>query len=123
MERKKKFKKAGRHAYHKKKSFGVEGEILRVRTPRGNEVIGVVDVRLGMGKSRIKCFDGKERICKVPGAKKRRLWVRSGDTVIIEPWEFGGDAKANIIYKYKPAEVNWLKKKGFFKEIEEVEEF
>ena len=123
MERKKKFKKAGRHAYQKKKSFGEEGEILRVKTPRGKEVLGVVDVRLGMGKSRIKCFDGKERLCKVPGAKKRRLWVRPGDTIIIEPWEFGGDTRGNIIYKYKPAEVNWLKKKGFLKDMEDVEEF
>jgi translation initiation factor 1A len=123
VERKKKFKKSGRHSYQKNKSFGAEGEVLRVKTPRGTEVIGIVDVRLGMGKSRIKCFDGKERLCKVPGAKKRRLWVRSGDVVIVEPWEFGGDKKANIIYKYRPVEVSWLKKRGFFKELEEVEEF
>jgi translation initiation factor 1A len=123
MERNKKFKKKARHAYQKNKSFGEAGEILRVKTPRGVEVMGIVEIRLGMGKSRIRCFDGKERICKVPGAKKRRLWVRPGDTVIVEPWEFGGDAKGNIIYKYKPVEVTWLKKRGFFKEVEEVEEF
>ncbi len=123
MERKKKFKKQSRHSYQRKKTFGEEGEVLRVKTPRGREVMGIVDIRLGMGKSRIRCFDGKERICKVPGAKKRRLWVRPNDTVIVEPWEFGGDAKGNIIYKYRPIEVSWLKKKGFFKEIEEVEEF
>jgi len=123
VERKKKFKKQSRHAYQKKRSFGTEGEILRVKTPRGLQTIGIVDVRLGMGKSRIRCFDGKERICKVPGAKKRRLWVRPGDVILIEPWEFGGDKKGNIIYKYRPVEVSWLKKHGFFKEIEEVEEF
>ena len=123
MERKKKFKKQSRHSYQRKKTFGEEGEVLRVKTPRGREVMGIVDIRLGMGKSRIRCFDGKERICKVPGAKKRRLWVRPNDTVIVEPWEFGGDAKGNIIYKYRPIEVSSLKKKGFFKEIEEVEEF
>ncbi|MBT3941008.1 translation initiation factor eIF-1A [Candidatus Woesearchaeota archaeon] len=123
MERKKKFKKQGRHAYQKKKAFGEEGEVLRVKTPKGREVLGVVDIRLGMGKSRIKCFDSKERICKVPGAKKRRLWVRSGDTVIVEPWEFGGDEKGNIVYKYRPVEVAWLRKKGLLKEIEDIEEF
>jgi translation initiation factor 1A len=123
MERNKKLKKRARHAYQKKKAFGEEGEVLRVRTPRGREVIGIVDVRLGMGKSRVRCFDGKERLCKVPGAKKRRLWVRPGDTIILEPWEIEGDRKANIIYKYRPIEVSWLKKHGFFKEIEDVEEF
>ena len=100
MERKKKFKKQSRHSYQKKTAFGTEGEILRVRTPKGVEVMGIVDIRLGMGKSRIRCFDGKERICKVPGAKKRRLWVRPGDTILIEPWEYGGDAKGNIVYKF-----------------------
>jgi len=123
MERKKKFKKQTRHAYQKDKTFDTEGEVLRVRTPREQQVIGVVDVRLGMGKSRIKCFDGKERLCKVPGAKKRRLWVRPGDTVLVEPWEYGGEDKGNIVYKYRPVEVAWLKKKGFFKDIEEIEEF
>lgn len=123
MERKKKFKKQSRHAYQKKKSFGEDGEVLRVRTPRSNQVIGIVDVRLGMGKSRIRCFDGKERLCKVPGALKRRLWVRPGDTVLVEPWEIEGDKKGNIVYKYRPVEVRWLKNKGFFKEIEQIEEF
>jgi hypothetical protein len=54
VESKKKHKKRGRHAYDKTD----EG---RVRLPKGNEMFGIVDIRLGMGKSRIRCADGKER--------------------------------------------------------------
>ena len=123
MERKKKFKKKSRHSYEKNRSFNSEGDVLRVKTPRGIEVIGVVETRLGMGKSSIKCADGKVRLCRVPGAKKRRLWVRPGDVVLIEPWEFEGDKKGNIVYKYKPMEIIWLKNHGYFKEEEIIEEF
>ena len=56
------------------------------RLPKGNEMFGIVDTRLGMGKSRIRCADGKERLGRIPGALKRRLWVRPGNIVIIEPW-------------------------------------
>ncbi len=121
MQRKKKFKKAGRHAYNRKAP--VEGETFRVRTPREKQLLGIVDIRLGYGKSRVRCTDGKTRICKVPGALKRRLWVRPGDTVLIEPWELEGEKKANILYKYRPHEAAWLKRNDYLKDLLEQEEF
>lgn len=72
---------------------------------------------------RVKCLDGKTRMCRVPGRMKRRLWVREGDVVIVEPWELGGDEKGDLVYKYRPNQVQWLKKKGILKQIEEFEEF
>ncbi len=117
-ERHKKHRKAARHAYSKPSS-----EQERVRLPRSKEVIGIVETRLGMGKSRIRCTDGKTRICKVPGAKKRRLWVRPNDVVLVEPWEFEGDKKGNIVYKYRKTQVNWLRGKGHLKDLLEKEEF
>ena len=66
----------------------------------------------------VKCLDGKERNCRIPGGRRRRLWIRPGDTLIVQPWEHEGDKKADIFLKYTPAQVNWLKKKGFIKEIE-----
>ena len=98
-------------------------EIVRVKTPRGNQVFGTIEQRLGGSKMRVRCLDGKNRLCRVPGRMKRRLWVREGDTVLVEPWELGGDEKGDIIYKYRPNQVNWLKKRGLIKEIEDLEEF
>jgi len=106
---------------NKPKTFGpgAPGEqvVTRVRTPRDKEVIGVVDQRVGANRMLVKCFDDKERNCRIPGSLRRRLWIRPGDTVIVKPWEFDGDKKGDVLFKYTPAAVDWLKKKGFIKEV------
>ena len=97
-----------------------EQPLLRVRLPQGKEILGIVQQRLGASRMRISCLDGKERICRIPGRLRRRLWVREGNVVIVEPWELGGDKSGDVVYKYRSkAEVNFLKKKGYLKNIEE----
>ena len=101
-----------------------EGEMLfRVRTPRGREVIGILNQRLGGSRMRVVCLDGKTRICRIPGRLKRKLWVREGDVLLVEPWELGGEDKGDVVYKYKPTQVAWLKKKGYLKDLKAEEEF
>jgi len=97
--------------------FQPEQVITRVKTPRDNQVLGVVEQRVGANRMIVKCFDGKERNCRIPGARRRKLWIRAGDIVIVEPWEFEGDKRADVLYKYRPAEIEWLKRKGFIKDI------
>lgn len=94
------------------------GEVVRIRTPRRREVLGILDQRLGASRMRIRCMDGKTRICRVPGRLKRRLWLREGDIVLVEPWEFQPDEKGDILYKYSKAAVQWLQKRGFLKTAE-----
>ena len=101
----------------------IQEEIRRVRLPRGKQVIGVVDQRLGGSRMRVRCFDGKTRICRIPGRIKRRLWVREGDYLLIEPWDLGGDEKGDVVFKYRHTQVNYLKKKGLIKEMEALEDF
>ncbi len=72
---------------------------------------------------RVRCFDGKIRICRIPGRMKRKLWVREGDLVLAEPWELGGADKADIIFKYKPTQVDWLRRRGVIKEVTDTKEF
>ena len=72
---------------------------------------------------RVRCLDGKTRICRVPGRLKKKLWIREGDILLIEPWVLGGDEKGDVIFKYKPNQVDWLKKNGHLKEVEDFEEF
>ena len=98
-------------------------EVFRVKLPRGKETFGVLEQRLGGSRMRVRCMDGKTRICRVPGRLKKKLWVREGDILLIEPWLLGGDAKGDVIYKYKNNQVDWLKKNGHLKEMEEYEEF
>ncbi|HLC52198.1 MAG TPA: translation initiation factor eIF-1A [Candidatus Nanoarchaeia archaeon] len=97
-----------------------EPTTIRVRIPRGKELLGIVKQRLGGSRMRVLCLDGKERICRIPGRLRRALWVRENDVVLVEPWELGGDEKADVIYKYKgKAEIEFLKRKGYLKNLEE----
>ncbi len=88
---------------------------IRVRTPYGKEILGKVESRAGGNRMIVSCFDGKTRNCRVPGRLKRKLWIRPGDIVLVEPWEFEGDEKGDIIHTYKPAAIQWLERKGFLK--------
>ena len=98
-------------------------EIMRIKLPRDNQTFGILDQRLGGSRTRVRCLDGKTRICRIPGRLKRRLWVREGDIVIVEPWEYGGDEKGDIIFKYSKTQINYLKRKGYLKQLEEIDEF
>lgn len=99
-----------------------EEEVTRARIPRGREVIGILEQRLGGSRTRVKCLDGKSRVCRIPGRLKRKLWVREGDFVLVEPWEYDIE-KGDIVFKYKMTHVEWLRKRGYIKEIEDLEEF
>jgi len=98
-------------------------EILRMKMPRGREAFGAVEQRLGGSRMRVRCLDGKTRVCRIPGRLKRTLWVREGNIVIVEPWELGGDGKGDIIYKYTNAQMGYLKKRGLLKSLEDTDEF
>jgi len=97
--------------------------VVRVRLPKAPETLGIIEQRLGGNRMRVTCLDGKKRICRIPGRLKRRLWVRENDYCIVEPWEFTGDEKGDIVYKYTFTQVDVLRKKGHLKQFEELEEF
>ena len=95
-------------------------QVIRVRIPKSGEILGIVQQRLGGSRMRVSCLDGKERICRIPGRLRRSLWVRESNVVIIQPWELGGDTKGDVIYKYRTkAEVEFLKRKGYLKNLED----
>ena len=98
-----------------------EGEvkIARAKIPRGEEVIGIIEERLGGNKMKVKCLDGKTRNSRVPGRLKRKLWLRPGDVVLIEPWELD-KTKGDVIFKYPSNQIEWLKRNGYLK-TEETE--
>jgi translation initiation factor 1A len=98
-------------------------EIRRIKMPRGTQVFGILEQRLGGSRNKVRCLDGKTRICRIPGRLKRGLWVREGDLLLVEPWELSGDEKGDIIFKYRHTQVNYLRRKGVLKTLDEFEEF
>ena len=101
----------------------LQQEISRIKLPRGNQTLGLLEQRLGASRMRVRCLDGKTRICRIPGRLKRKLWVREEDILIVEPWEYSGEEKGDIIYKYTPTQMVFLKNKGYLKKLEDLDEF
>ena len=100
----------------------IQEEIRRVKLPRDKQVIGVVEQRLGGSRMKVRCLDGKNRICRIPGRLRKSLWVREGDHILVEPWALGGEDKGDVIFKYRPSQTAWLKRSGHLKSLD-VDEF
>lgn len=98
-------------------------DIMRVKLPSGREIFGILEQRLGGSRNRVRCLDGKTRICRIPGRLKRKLWCREGDLMLVEPWEYGGDEKGDIVFKYKPTQIEYLKKRGFLQNLDTFQDF
>jgi len=89
-------------------------ENIRVPTPNNskNEVFAVVDRILGGSRMDVKCSDGKSRIARIPGSKRRRMGrIRIGDLLIVVPWDIQ-DEKADILYRYRNSQILLLKRKN-----------
>ena len=98
-------------------------QVIRVPLPKEGQTLGILDQRLGGSRMRVRCLDGKTRVCRVPGRIKKRLWVREGDVLLIEPWELDGDKKGDVLLKYHPNQVSWLRRNGHLQGLEDLEEF
>ena len=95
----------------------MEEEIIRVRMPNKGELLGTVLSLLGGGRMEVKCDDGFNRVCRIPGRMRRKIWVRVGDLVLVQPWEVQSQERADVIWKYSKAQSAWLEKKGYLKNI------
>ncbi|MBI2547578.1 MAG: translation initiation factor eIF-1A [Candidatus Aenigmarchaeota archaeon] len=92
-----------------------EIEISRTRMPRGIEILGVVEMMLGGDKLRVKCYDGNTRICRIPGKLRKKVWIRVGDYVLVEPWSAQSNERADIVFRYTSTQANWLRRKNYIK--------
>ena len=88
---------------------------IRVRTPREGEVLGIVDEVLGASRFRVRCQDEKERICRVSGKFRRRIWVKNGDVVLVHPWDIQPEDRGDIVWRYTRTQAGWLQKRGFLR--------
>jgi len=84
---------------------------VRVRMPRGSEVLGEIVELLGASRFKISCKDGVDRVCRIPGKFRKRIKVRPGDWVIIKPWTIEPE-KGDIEWIYTRTQANWLRRKG-----------
>ncbi len=90
-------------------------EIQRVRVPEEGELLGEVIQLLGHETLRVRCSDGKIRLCRIPGRMIKKTWIKEGDIVLVAPWDFQYDTRGDIIWRYTQGQVQWLEKKGYMK--------
>jgi len=95
-----------------KKKVLSEGELNRLVLPSANDVLGVAVKLLGYDRIRVKCQDGHERLCRIRGKMKRRVWIREGDIVLVSPWDFQSDERGDLIWRYTKAQAEQLRKQG-----------
>lgn len=93
---------------------GVEGEFeVRLRLPREEEMFGVVHELMGASHMKIRCEDGKMRMCRVVGKMRKHFWIQEGDIVVVAPWTFQTkDTKGDIVWRYTKTQVFRLKREG-----------
>ena len=84
-------------------------EQIRVYQPQEGELLGVVIRILGGNHIEVMSSDGFRRTIRIPGKIRRRVWVRSNDLVVIEPWYGMKETeKGDLKYRYRPTEITRL---------------
>ena len=94
------------------------GDRIRVPLPnrKVNEMFAIADQILGGRRVRSVCEDGETRLARIPGKMRRRQWVREGDLIVVQPWEFQ-EEKANVCMRYTKTQSLYLSRKGVLPEI------
>ena len=91
--------------------------VSRVKMPyrRNGEMFARVVEIFGQDRMGVYCEDGKHRIGRIRGKIKKRVWIRKGDLVVINPWDFetqvdGKPGKCEISWRYLRHEVSYLER-------------
>ena len=96
-----------------KKKVLTEEELSEMVLPSANDVLGVAIKLLGFDRVLVKCQDGNERLCRIRGKMKRRVWIRVGDVVLVSPWDFQSDKRGDVFWRYTRSQVDMLRRKGY----------
>ncbi|MCW4031057.1 MAG: translation initiation factor eIF-1A [Candidatus Bathyarchaeota archaeon] len=98
-----------------KRKVKSEGNLEKMVLPASTDVLGIAAKILGAKRILVKCKDGKERECRVRGKLKRRVWIREGDIVLVSPWDFQSDTRADIFWRYRKNQTEYLTSQGYLK--------
>lgn len=84
-------------------------------TKQGTQEYAQVLKMLGGERLEAKCFGDREkvRICHIRGKMRKRVWIATGDIVLVEIREYEkNDNKADVVHVYSADDVRQLKKMG-----------
>ena len=100
---------------------GEDGQpLVRVRLPRRGQFLGEVEQLLGDRRMAVKCTDGYTRLCRIPGKIRKRIWIKEGNIVLIEPWEVQTKERGDILWRYTIQQADWLRRHKHLEGIEDI---
>ncbi|VDO73183.1 unnamed protein product [Heligmosomoides polygyrus] len=82
---------------------------------------GQVSKMLGNGRVLAFCFDGKQRVCHIRGKLRKKVWINTGDIILVGLRDYQDD-KGDVILKYTPDEARRLKEKNELPEHAKINE-
>lgn len=91
-------------------NFREEKELI-LKDPKENENYGLVKGAKGNGRFDIETPDGTVKIGVIRGKHRKRMWVNSGDIVLVGIWTDLGEDKCSILHKYSEDHVQKLVEK------------
>jgi len=80
--------------------------------PGQGHVFGKVVGLSGSGWATVHCTDEVTRKCRVRGKLRRKIWVRLGDLVLVEPWSFQNE-RGEILFRYTTSQYDYLISNGY----------
>ncbi len=94
----------------KKRREETEEELLLPKEEEGQTLCVVTDL-IGGNYVKVFCMDGKERMARIPGKLRRRMWINPKDIVLLGVWEFRDD-RGDVLYRYTRDEKKKLLEMG-----------
>lgn len=96
-----------------KKKIISEKNLRDIVWPSENDIVGIAQKLLGNDHVIVKCQDGHNRVCRIRGKMKRRIWIKEGDAVLVSPWEFQYETRGDIFWRYTKNQMPLLREKGY----------
>ena len=92
-------------------------EYIRLPLPKkqNNEMFAIADRLMGGSRINVVCEDGKSRMGRIPGKMKRKQRIRTGDLLIIKPWDIQNE-KADIVFRYSRTQAITLSRRKLLPE-------
>ena len=89
----------------------------RIRTPRRHEgeIFAQITSLSGGSRMIVQCEDGKERMARIPGRVRKKIWIKIGDYAVVKPWPVETDTKCDLEYRYTKVQSDNLRDKGILK--------
>ena len=85
--------------------------------PAEGQIVCVVTEIIGADWVKMFCADGSEKMGRIPGKFRRKIWIAPGDLVLAAPWDYQKN-KADVLYRYEKDEKKKIIEMGYIsKEI------